>query len=271
MLGKIWSLSVLTFREGVRDRAIFGIGLFSLAMMSITLIVLGFFMRELNKVAVDINLSAISLAGLLLTFFLSINLMARDIDKRTIYCVMSKPFSRAEYIWGKYFGIMSIVVTAFVVLTMCSSLTIFLAKLQYANWFGGFSWTEYYKAIYASFLMFSVLNALVVFFSAITSSSFITLLFSICTYIAGQTIEEAVRYLKSGSGKNTQISELIHETTDILQYVLPNFSVFDLKLQASHAITLPIDYMLGITIYAVIYSAVLIIAGSLIFHKRELS
>jgi len=271
MLAKILSLSMLTFRDGVRDRAIFGIGLFSLTMMSITLVVIGFFMRELNKVAVDINLSAIALAGLLLTFFLSINLMAKDIDKRTIYCVMSKPFSRAEYIWGKYIGILFIIFTAFAVLTMCSSLTIVLAKFQYANWFNAFSWIEYYKAIYASFLMFVVLNAVVIFFSSITSSSFITLLFSICIYIAGQTIEEVVIYLKSGPGKETEISEFIQKMIDILQYVLPNFSVFDLKVQASHAISLPLDYMLGITGYAAIYSVVLMIAASLIFNKRELS
>ena len=271
MLAKILSLSILTFRDGVRDRAIFGIGLFSLAMMSVTLVIIGFFMRELDKVAVDINLSAISLAGLLLTFFLSINLMAKDIDKRTIYCVMSKPFSRAQYIWGKYIGILCIIIAAFSILTMCSSITIVLAKLQYANWFRSFSWIEYYKAIYASFLMFVVLNAFVIFFSSITSSSFITLLFSLCTYIAGQTIEEVVIYLKSGQGKETQISEFIHEMIDVLQYVLPNLSVFDLKVQASHAISLPLDYMFGITGYAAIYSVILMIAASLIFNKRELS
>ncbi len=271
MLAKILSLSILTFREGVRDRAILGIGLFSLAMMSVTLVVIGFFMRELDKVAVDINLSAISLAGLLLTFFLSINLMAKDIDKRPIYCVMSKPFSRAQYIWGKYLGLLLIIITAFAVLTICSSLTIAAAKFQYANWFQTFSWTEYFKAIYASLLMFVVLNAVVVFFSSITSSSFITLLFTICIYIAGQTIEEVVIYLKSGAGKETDISEFIQVTIDIVQYVMPNFSVFDLKVQASHAIALPLDYMLGITGYAGVYSMVLITAAAFIFNKRELS
>lgn len=271
MLGKIVSLAVLTFREGVRDRAIFGIGLFSIAMMSATLVCLGFFMRELHKVAVDINLSAISLAGLLLTFFLSINLMAKDIDKRTIYCVMSKPFSRAEYIWGKYFGLILILLTAFSVLVLCSSLTIWVAQIQFASWFKDFSWISYYKAAYASFLMFAVLNAMVVFFSAITSSSFITLLFSISIYIAGQTIEEVVNYLKSGFGKEVPLSESIQSLIDIIQYVLPNLSFFDLKIQASHAIPLSLNYMFGITLYALIYSVILLVAASLIFNKRELS
>lgn len=271
MLKKISSLSILTFKEGVRDRAILGIGLFSIVMMAVTLIMISFFMRELNKVAVDINLSVISLAGLLLTFFISINLMAKDIDKRTIYCVMSKPLSRAEYIWGKYFGLLLILSAAFAVLTVCSSITIALAKFQYASWFGGFSWVEYFKALYAAFLMFVILNAIVIFFSAITSSSFITLLFSISIYIAGQTIEEVVVYLKSGVGTDAEIAGYIHEIIDIAQYILPNLSVFDLKVQAAHAISVSFTYMAGITIYATIYSAVLVLGACLIFSKRELS
>lgn len=271
MKARILSLAMLTFKEGVRDRALIGIGLFATAMMSVTLIVISLFMRELSKVAVDINLSAFSLSGLLLTFFLSITLMSKDIDKKTVYCVLSKPFSRSQYIWGKYIGILFIILTSFAVLTAFSSITIFLAKLQYANWFTTFSWAEYYKAVYACFLMFTVLSAIVIFFSSITTSSFITLLFSICTYIAGQTIEEVVRYLKSGAGKDAQISETISGIIDIIQYMLPNFSVFDLKVQASHAVLLPWNYILWITLYACIYSIILLICASFIFNKRELA
>lgn len=266
---EIRALTILTFKEGVRDRAILGIALFSLFMISITFVVLGFFMRELDKVAIDINLSAISLAGLLLTFFVSINLMAKDIDKSTIYCVLSKPFSRAQYIWGKYLGIMMIILAAFLILGLCSSITLALAKFSYASWFKGFSWLAYYKAVYASLLMFFVLNAVVIFFSSITSSSFITLLFSICIYIAGQSIEEVVNFLKSDL--DPQISGMVYKTIDVVQYILPNLSVFDLKPQAAHSIPITLTYISYITLYATIYSTILILAASLIFNKRELS
>jgi len=69
MIRKLLALGFLTFKEGVRDRALFGIGLFSLFMMAGSLVVVSMFMRELYKVTVDINLSAITFAGLLLSFF----------------------------------------------------------------------------------------------------------------------------------------------------------------------------------------------------------
>lgn len=78
-------------------------------------------------------------------------------------------------------------------------------------------------------------------------------------------------YLKSVKGQETQLSEFIQKMIDVLQYILPNLSVFDMKVQASHAIHLPLDYLLAITGYAAIYSGILMIAASLIFSRRELS
>lgn len=270
MIGKMFSLVKLTFKEGAREKAILGIGLFALLMMFASFVVVNFFMRDLHKVAVDINLSAIGLAGLLLTFFVSINLLSKDIDKHTIYCVLSKPFSRAQYIWGKYLGIMLIIITAFLILTACSSITILLIKSQYATWFQRFSWIEFYKAVYSSLLMFFILNAVVIFFSSITTSSFLTLLFSISTYIAGQTIEEVVMFLKTSSAQEMVLSTSIEKLIGTAQYILPNLSVFDLKVQASHAIIVSKGYILGITFYSAFYSIVLILVATLIFNKREL-
>jgi len=270
MVQRILSLIILTFKEGVRDRALVGIGLFSLVMMGVSLIIVSFFMRELHKVAVDINLSAITFAGLLLTFFVSINLMAKDIDRHTIYCVLSKPFSRSQYIWGKYLGIMLLILTAFCMLTLCSSVTIFFIKSQYGLYFKEFSWLEFYKAVYSEFLMLCILNALIVFFSTITTSSFITLLFCMSTYIAGQTIEEVVLFLKSSQSVEMVMSESISTVIDIVQYILPNLSVFDLKVQSAHALGISAEYLSTISLYSIIYSSVLLLAASLIFNRREL-
>ncbi len=270
MWHRLFALAVLTYKEGVRDRALFGIGLFSLVLMIGSFLVVSMFMRELNKVTVDINLSAIAFAGLLLTFFVSINLMAKDMDRRTIYLVMSKPFSRAQYIWGKYLGIMLLILVALGILTLCSTLTIWFTKSQYTIYFKGFSWLEFYKAVYAQILMLGLLNAWVVFYSTITTSSFITFLFSISTYVAGQTIEEVVLFLKTEQATGMVMDQSINTLIHVVQYILPNLSVFDLKIQSAHAIVIPWDYLLTITGYSVTYTIVLLVLASIIFKRREL-
>ena len=270
MIKRVYALAVLTFKEGVRDRALFGIALFSLAMMAGSIAVVSMFMRQLDKVTADMNLSAITFAGLLLCFFVCINLMSKDIDRHTIYCVMSKPFSRTQYIWGKYFGLMLLVVTGLGILTACSTLAIFTVKSGYSQYFREFTWKAFFAAVYAEILMFSVLNAIIVFFSTITTSSFITLLFSISTYIAGQTIEEVVLFLNTRFASDMVMSGPIHYFIEVIRYVLPNLSVFDIKVRAAHGIFVSWDYLGCISCYAVAYVAVLLISASFIFRRRQL-
>lgn len=270
MIRRIASLAVLTFKEGVRDRALYGIGLFSLMLMGLSVIIVSFFMRELHKVAVDINISAITFAALLLTLSVSINLMAKDMDKFTIYCVLSKPFSRTQYLIGKFAGLVLLNGTAIVILTMASSLTILLIKTQYGGYFKMFAWAGFFKAVYAEFLMIVVLNTVVVFFSTITSSSFLTLLFSISTYIAGQTIEDVVFYIQS-QVQEIPLSEGVRYIIEVTQYIAPNFSAFDLKIKAAHGLAISGTYLAAITGYSFIYSMVLMLLASMIFQRRELT
>ena len=119
-MNRIWALAILTFKEGIRDRALHGITIIGLMMLLATLVITDIFGYEIGKVMVDLNLSTIAFAGLLLTFFVNINLMAKDIDKRTIHCVLSKPISRNEYILGKYFGLIFLVFVAYVCSATCS-------------------------------------------------------------------------------------------------------------------------------------------------------
>jgi hypothetical protein len=115
-----------------------------------------------------------------------------------------------------------------------------------------------------------MLNALIVFFSTITTSAFITLLFSISTYIAGQTIEEVILFLRTKQSADMVMSQGIGTVIDIVQYILPNLSVFDLKVQSAHAIPISWGYLAAITCYGMTYAIALLIMASLIFNRREL-
>ena len=95
------SLAWITFKESLKNRALFGLFIMIIFMFAITVTLTNLFMRDIVKVASDLSLTTISFSGLLLVMFIGINLLAKDIDKRTIYMVISRPVSRAEYIVGR--------------------------------------------------------------------------------------------------------------------------------------------------------------------------
>ncbi len=267
---QVLSLAVITFKEGIRNRSLFGIALLALFLFGLNITVAGFFMRDIGKVTVDMNLSALSFAGLLLVFFVGVNLMAKDIDRKTIHLVLSKPISRAQYIWGKYLGIQLFVTISLVLLLLCSCLTVALLLQLYPAYFVGFSWLVFFVACFFVLVKFWVLTAIVVFFSSLTSSSLITLIFSVSSYVAGVTIEEVVFYLKSEMAtQEVIISESLKTFIDIISYVIPNFSVFDYTLEAAHGLAISGHRLFLSFSYGAVYISLLLLLASFIFARRE--
>ncbi len=270
MLQRVWALALVTCKEGIRDRSMFGILLFALFVLGLNVAVAGFFMRDLGKVTVDMNLAALSFAGLLLVFFICINLMAKDIDKKTIQLVLSKPFSRGEYIFGKYFGLVLLVLSTLTLLLVFSSATVAGVHSMYPAYFEGFAWSIFFWAVAFIALQLALLCAIVVFFSAITTSSFITLIFSMASYLVGVTLEEVLFYLKSQAAAGEVIaSESLHSVLEVVAWLVPNFAAFDLKTEAAHGLALEPVRLLTTAGYAFGYILLLLWLAALIFRRRE--
>lgn len=267
---RIIALAIITFKEGIRNRALLGIALLALFLMGLNIAVAGFFMRDIGKVTVDMNLSALSFAGLLLIFFAGINLMAKDIDRKTIHLVLSKPISRGQYIWGKFFGIQLFALVSMATLVVFSCATVALLLQLYPDYFVGYSWSIFLIACFFVFIKISVLSAIIIFFSSITSSSFITLIFSVSSYLVGVTIEEVVFYLKSEfAAQEVIIPGSLKYFIEIVTYLLPNFSVFDFTPEAAHGLVID-PSRLGLSFgYAAVYVALLLLLSSAIFARRE--
>ena len=267
---KVFALALITYKEGIRNRSLFGIGLLALFLLGLNISVAGFFMRDIGKVTVDMNLTAMSLSGLLLIYFVGVNLMAKDIDRKTIHLVLSKPLSRSQYIFGKYFGIVIFVTVSLSLLIALSCLTVLLLSFLYPDYFFGFSWFNFGIACLYSLFKLWLIAAIVVFFSSLTTSSLITLIFSVGSYIAGSTIEEVIFYVKSElSMKEMIISDSLRNILDFISFIIPNLSVFDFTLEAAHGLIITTDRILLVSGYGISYIVILLLAASLIFSRRE--
>ncbi|WP_432821431.1 ABC transporter permease [Trichloromonas sp.] len=266
-MSRCMALAWITYKEGIRNRSVLGIVVFSLFILGLNVAVAGFFMRDIGKVTVDMNLSALSFSGLLLVLFVGLNLMTKDIEKKTIHLVLSKPVSRVEYILGKYLGILLFVFMSQLILVGLCSATVFLLRVLYPAYFGAFSWLTFFLACLFVYLKLAVMSAIVVFFSTVSTSSFVTLIFSICTYVVGQSIEEVVFYLKSGFAEDLSVQ--LKWFIDMVVYLVPNFSVFDFQLEAAHGLAIESERLLGSMGYGFAYVTLILLFASLIFQRRE--
>ena len=264
----ILSLAHITFKEGIKNRALFGIFIMVLFMFSITVTLTDLFMRDIVKVAADLSLSTISFSGLLIVLFIGINLLAKDIDKRTIYMVISRPISRSQYIIGKFLGLSLLIVTSVLLLGILSSLPVYFAELSYQNPQVIFKWGIYFTAILFIAMKLVLMTSITVFFSSFTSTSFISLILTIATYLIGSTTE-IVKGLLESKMEGVDISPATALIIKTVYYIFPNLSAFNLKTQASYGLPLPEGYIIYVPLYWLFYTAIMVSAGTLIMKRRE--
>lgn len=269
----IIAISRISFKEGLRHRVLYGVVIFALILMAFAILISGLFMRDIAKVILDLCLSAINVGGLLIPFFLAISLLARDIERRTIFTILARPVSRNQYILGKYFGIVLLTGSVMAVLSFATVLSVSLGKFIYgAQFFTGFSLSAVLIGILLSFLGMMVLNAIVVLWCTITTSAFIATLLTLFTYLIGHTIDDVVRFLAYEINlSDIEVSRSVEVTTNIAQYIFPNLSAFDIKLQAAHGILVPFSDVGFLFLYAVGYIAIVLSISSLIFSRRDLA
>lgn len=265
---QLWPISLITFKEGVRNRAIYGIFLMALMLLISNFLFCSMIPREVGKVAVDIALSTVYFSGLLLVFFVGINLMAKDLDKRTIYMVISRPISRPQYIIGKFFGMVFLIIASILFLSIIAGLSIVLIKLSFPGYFPRFSWTAVLLAQSFSALSLILLSALSFLFSSLTSSSFLTLVLTMISYIIGRSSYDVKALVESTSG-GINPSPVLVKLVQIAYYLFPNLSVFDIKNQAAHNLPLAPSYIVWCVLYGVVYTCLVITIAALLFRRRE--
>ena len=270
-MNNILAVIAITFKEGLRQRILYGVIIFALLLMFFAVLFSGWFMRDISKIILDFCLSAVSIGGLLIPFFLAVNLLSKDIETKTVFTILAKPISRSQYILGKFGGLIALAAVVMSILSASSLVSVWIGKLLYgARFFTDFSLLAFIQAVLMSWLSVAVLVALVVVWCSVTTSAFLATLLTLFTYIIGQTIDDVVRFL-SVDTVGVEISATVQQTVQIVKYIFPNLSLFDLKLQAAHGIILPAGELSTIVMYGVSYCIVALSLAVLIFQKRDLA
>src|SRR5438552_4829591 len=130
-MNRVTSIASNTFREAVRDRVLYNLIGFALLMVAASLLVGQISLDIERNVVINLGLTAVSLFGLVIAVFIGIGLVSKEIDKKTLYTILSRPVRRWEFILGKFCGL----VGTLVVNTVFMAVGFFAALLYVAHHF----------------------------------------------------------------------------------------------------------------------------------------
>lgn len=257
MIGRLRAIAYNTFREAVRDRVLYNLIVFALLLVGSSLI-FGQISIGIGKIVlVNLSLTAISIFGVVIAIFIGIGLVSKEIDKKTLYTVLTRPVRRWEFIVGKFAGLIgTLTVNAgFMALGFFAALLIeqhkFVASDRYLL-----------VALYFILLEFVIVTAVALLFSSFSTPLFATI-FSFALFVVGTFGDDLRGFAATTHGFTKAV-------VTTAAYLVPNLSTFNVISLVAHEQPVMGRVIALNTAYALCYSALVVAGSVLIFERRNL-
>ncbi len=253
-MNKVQAIALNTFKEAVRDRILYAILAFAIAMIASTIVLATIGVGSGPKIVRDVGLGFISIFGVLIAVFIGIGLVHKEIDRRTIYTIVSKPIHRWQFILGKYLGL---VLTLFVnVAVMTGALMVLIFSVE-GVWDGRLG-----AASAMIFLELMVITGIAVLFSSFSTPA-LSAIFTLSFFAIGRLLEDVRLFAQVYAGPTGRT------VIEGLYYLLPNLSRFNISAEVVRGLPLG-EVVSGMTIlYGLLYILALLSLTAVIFQRRD--
>lgn len=254
-LFRILAIAKNAFREAVRDRILYNLIVFVL-LITVSAIFLGELTAgEEARVIVNLGLSATLVFGAFISIFVGVSLVWKEIEKKTVYSIFSKPVGRGEWVIGKYLGLCA---TLFVNLAvMAAGVTLALVYVGGGHLIGGV-----WAAAFLIFLELTILTGVAIMFSSFSTPALSALL-TFFVFLIGH-FSMSLLDVAAAVGSRSAIGLFT-----AIYYLFPNLSHFSFITETANGMLPPLTMVGGAVLYAVFYNIVLLAITVMIFSRRN--
>ena len=251
----IFTIAKNTLKLEIRDKILYGIIVFGLLYVLFELFLADLVLKELPMVK-SFGLTGIYFFNAIIALFLGTTSFFKDVDRKVVYFILSKPVSRAQFLLGKFFGLCAVLLLTTAILGAA-----YLGLVLYEH--GGFDSLGLF-AIFMQFLEMALFIAFAIFVSTF-SSSLLSIVYTSAVFFLGHIVSSLL-----ADAKTIHLSGVKYVLVQILYYVFPNLEKFDARNLAVHAVAMPLA-SIGIAFaYAVVYIVFLLSVAIGVFNKKEI-
>lgn len=242
------------FREAIRNRVTVVVAVFAIALILLTSVVMNVTVFSLDRVVTDFGLGVMSLILIGLTIFMSVAMLSREIERRTVFLVVSRPLSRTTFVVGRYLG-------------MAFTLTVLLVAMSaiYASqifFFGVPPTMAMLAAIGGLWFELLLLSAMGVFFSSFAGPVTSTVCV-VALYLIGHWTPD-LHALASALP-----SLWLRRLGELTYYVMPNLDRIDFRQHAAYGASVDLGEFLSGGAAALAWAVLFLTAATVIFQRRD--
>jgi ABC-type transport system involved in multi-copper enzyme maturation permease subunit len=261
-LRQIWSIAAATVGEAVRRRVLLVILLVGVLFLAIAPGLGVLSARSETVVLRGMMLGIIQLTSAVIAIVLTVYMIPNEIERRTIYTILCKPVQRWQFLLGKYFGA---VLSLALMMGLMSSVMLLVYMFQQQT--VSSSALELARAPALFFVQMSLLAAVAIFFSTFVSP-LVNFFMSGGLYLLGSLFNPFFKTLE----ENPTTPGIAKSIALFVNTILPNFAYYNIQnpiINPGSQIQNETTYYTLATVYGAFYIAVLLVAGILVFDRRE--
>ena len=297
-----WVVATTTFHEAIRRRWVTALLGFAIVMLAVSTFFTWMQPGSQQKFLRDYGLGFTVIMTLIAAVFLGVALITPEIERRTILTILSKPVTRAEFLVGKYLGLMLTLALNLAVMggIFLLSYALFVVQkdgagaLTGGNFFANIAhWPQAYAlanradgigvspngvgsdiANLARALLLHMGTLSVMASFAIMLSQFLTgitaIIISFVVYFMGQSAAYWER-LSGGNGTSAApvLSGPIRAIADGVYALLPHLDTFDVRERLVNDLPVGWNYLLKAGSAGATYTAVMLAVAYFAFSERE--
>jgi len=250
---KTAAIAVNTFREAIRDRILYLLLAFAILMIVSSRVLSLLTVGAEEKIVKDIGLASLSLFGVATAIFVGVGLVFKEIEKRTVYTLVSKPIARSQFILGKYLGL---------VLVLAVNLSIMTGAFYLLLALRGWMDAGITRAVVLIFVELLLVTAIAILFSSF-STPILSSLFTVTCYVIGHLSWGLLLLADRVQGRFGRA------VCTALYWVLPNLEALNVKGMVVHGDTVPWTRVLDGCVYGLSYTALVLTLAVLVFRRRD--
>jgi ABC-type transport system involved in multi-copper enzyme maturation permease subunit len=254
-MGKTICIAQNTVREAFRDKVMYSLAFFGGLVLVLNRVLTPLALGEGSKITRDVGLSCISLFGLFIIVLSGTTLIHRELDKKTIAVILSKPVSRGQFIVGRFFGLFATIAA----IAVCMALLL-QAVLLVTD---GAADVKVMVVSLVTVFELMVMTSVAVFFSAAVSP-ILAAMITVAAYVVGSFSGDLIRLADLAEGSAMKAA------ARALYYLLPNLEMFNLRAAAVHNLAIEPSRVAAGVLYAIAYSAAMVLLAVVVFRRREI-
>jgi ABC-type transport system involved in multi-copper enzyme maturation permease subunit len=260
-------VAAAVFKESVRDRVPLSVVAFAVLLMAVSYLISQLTAGQDLKIIKDLGLATLSIFGLIITVFIGISLVSKEVERRSIYALLSKPITRDEFLLGKYLGLVTTIAVNLAGMTLALYAVLFYydqtatAGMR-ASWPAPATDVRLLTAVVLIVAELMLVTAVAVLFSTF-SSPLLAAMMTLGLWVAGHFNADLRQF------ENVVESQPIAYLARGLYYLLPNLAPFNVKAEVVHGVPIAASHVLLTLAYAAVYTSAVLAIAVAVFRRRD--